>query len=29
MAAVLEALGVADDNLAYYIGLHAAEHRKR
>jgi putative intracellular protease/amidase len=28
MTEVMKALGAADDNLAYYVGLHAAEHRK-
>jgi hypothetical protein len=26
MAAVMEALGAADDQLAYYVGLHAAQY---
>lgn len=29
MAEVLAALGLADDNLAYYVGMHAAEHSGR
>jgi putative intracellular protease/amidase len=28
MVSILTALGVGDDRLAYYAGLHAAEHRK-
>jgi putative intracellular protease/amidase len=28
MNEILKALGVADDNLAYYVGMHGAEHAK-
>lgn len=27
MSAILEGLGVADDNLSYYVGLHAAQYK--
>jgi hypothetical protein len=29
MAQILGALGISDDNLTFYLGLHAAEHRQQ
>ncbi len=28
MAAIMEGLGLGDDNLSYYVGLHAAQYAK-